>query len=102
MKPLSLVTPDGDRVQVVGKVDRVDTMQRDGVTYLRVVDYKTGGKEFSLDDVWCGLNLQMLLYLFSLCADGGGPFAGAVPAGVLYLAADPPASAAGPTGGRSL
>lgn len=90
VKPLSLVTPDGDRVQVVGKVDRVDTMQRDGVTYLRVVDYKTGGKEFSLDDVWCGLNLQMLLYLFSLCADGGGPFAGAVPAGVLYLAADPP------------
>ena len=88
--PLRLTAPDGSRVQVVGKVDRVDVMEREGKRWLRVVDYKTGGKEFSLDEVWCGLNLQMLLYLFSLCADGSGPFAGSVPAGVLYLSADPP------------
>lgn len=90
VKPLRLKTPDGEPVQVVGKVDRVDTMQREGVTYLRVIDYKTGTKDFRLDDVWCGLNLQMLVYLFSLCGADGGPFAGAVPAGVLYLSADPP------------
>ena len=90
VRPLSLTAPDGNRVQVVGKVDRVDVMEREGKRWIRVVDYKTGGKEFSLDEVWCGLNLQMLLYLFSLCADGSGPFAGSVPAGVLYLAADPP------------
>ena len=88
--PLRLTAPDGSRVQVVGKIDRVDVMEREGKRWIRVVDYKTGGKEFSLEEVWCGLNLQMLLYLFSLCADGSGPFAGSVPAGVLYLSADPP------------
>ena len=90
VRPLRLTAPGGQQVQVVGKVDRVDVMEREGKRYLRVVDYKTGAKEFSLEEVWCGLNLQMLLYLFSLCGEGGGPFAGSVPAGVLYLSADPP------------
>ena len=90
VRPLRLTAPGGQQVQVVGKIDRVDVMQREGQRYLRVVDYKTGAKEFSLEEVWCGLNLQMLLYLFSLCGKGGGPFAGSIPAGVLYLSADPP------------
>ncbi len=90
VRPLRLTAPGGRQVQVVGKVDRVDVMEREGKRYLRVVDYKTGAKEFSLEEVWCGLNLQMLLYLFSLCGKGGGPFAGSIPAGVLYLSADPP------------
>ena len=28
-------------MQVQGKIDRVDVMEREGRTYLRVVDYKT-------------------------------------------------------------
>ena len=50
--------------------------------YVRVVDYKSGAKTFSLSDICYGLNMQMLIYLFSICeADG------AVPAGVLYMPA---------------
>lgn len=64
--PLTLRTPDGRTVQVQGKIDRVDVMEREGRTYLRVVDYKTGNKAFNLDEVYCGLNTQMLLYLFTL------------------------------------
>lgn len=47
MPALSIPLPDGGRVSIDGKVDRVDLLQRDGVQYLRVVDYKTGKKEFS-------------------------------------------------------
>ena len=56
---------------------------------MRVVDYKTGQKRLNLREVYCGLDCQMLLYLFSLTRDPSGRFTGAEPAGVLYLLADP-------------
>ena len=33
--------------------------------WVRVVDYKTGTKKLDLKEVYCGLDCQMLLYLFS-------------------------------------
>ena len=51
--------------------------------------YKTGTKKLDLREVYCGLDCQMLLYLFSLTRDADGRFTGAEPAGVLYLLADP-------------
>lgn len=88
--PLVLQTPEGHTVRIVGKVDRVDALRREGKTWLRVVDYKTGDKQFSLEDVWCGLDCQMLLYLFTLAQNGGRRFSDPAAAGVLYLMADPP------------
>lgn len=82
-------TQNGVTVSVSGFVDRVDGWEKDGRLYLRVVDYKTGRKSFDLTDVWNGLGLQMLLYLFTLGREGGPLFDGKelVPAGVLYLPA---------------
>ncbi len=87
--PLTLHTPEGKTVQIVGKIDRVDVMRREGRSYLRVVDYKTGDKTFSLDEVYCGLNTQMLFYLFTLTHNAQAQFPNPVAAGVLYLAGDP-------------
>lgn len=64
--PYSLPLPDGGTLQIKGSIDRVDRMERDGKAYLRVVDYKSGGKEFLLSDVLNGLNMQMLIYLMCL------------------------------------
>lgn len=82
-------TQNGVTVSVSGFVDRVDGWEKDGKLYLRVVDYKTGRKSFDLTDVWNGLGLQMLLYLFTLEREGKPLFGGKeiVPAGVLYLPA---------------
>ena len=75
-------------LRVGGKVDRVDGWVKDGKLYLRVVDYKTGRKEFKLSDVRMGLDIQMLLYLFTLQAEGEGYFGMPIePAGVLYFPA---------------
>ncbi|MCL2081296.1 MAG: PD-(D/E)XK nuclease family protein [Oscillospiraceae bacterium] len=73
-----------DRVPLTGVIDRIDGWIHDDRLYLRVVDYKTGLKKFSLRDVWHGLGMQMLCYLFALNAWDGRP---AEPAGVLYLPA---------------
>ena len=88
VEPIELITPVGARVRVEGTIDRLDIMTRNGKRYVRVVDYKTGHKSFNLSDVYYGLNMQMLLYLFTVCQNGR--YAGAVPAGVLYMPAKNP------------
>ena len=86
---------NGHTVRLIGTVDRADEwIEADGTRWVRVVDYKTGTKKLDLKEVYCGLDCQMLLYLFSLTRDQQGRFAGAEPAGVLYLLADPNPSTA--------
>lgn len=89
IEPILLTTANGEMVRVIGKIDRVDIMRREGKSYIRVVDYKTGTKKFSLSDVFCGLNMQMLLYMFTVCKNGEKFYENPVQAGVLYLLADP-------------
>ena len=74
-----------------GFVDRVDVWQSPGSSYYRVVDYKTGKKDFDYCDVFNGVGLQMLLYLFAL-RGSGDPALGKrpVPAGVQYFPARVP------------
>lgn len=83
--PYSLLLPDGGTLQIKGSIDRVDRMERDGKSYLRVVDYKSGGKEFLLSDVLNGLNMQMLIYLMCLWQNGKMRYGEIVPAGILYM-----------------
>ena len=79
---------DGMTVSISGFVDRVDGWEHDGRLYLRVVDYKTGRKTFDLTDIWNGMGLQMLLYLFTLEREGEALYnREIIPAGVLYLPA---------------
>ncbi len=77
--------------QLRGIVDRVDLWEHAGVGYLRVVDYKTGKKDFDYCDIFNGVGLQMLLYLFAL-EEQGGAIANCpiVPAGVQYFPARVP------------
>ena len=74
-----------------GFVDRVDTWNHTGNTYYRVVDYKTGRKDFDYCDVFNGVGLQMLLYLFAL-RESGAEMLGSrpIPAGVQYFPARAP------------
>lgn len=75
-------------VSINGVVDRVDGWEEDGKLYIRVVDYKTGVRKFNLSDVWYGMGMQMLIYLFALKRMGGGRYGKEIiPAGVLYAPA---------------
>lgn len=89
--PYEVILPDGGRVYIRGKIDRVDEMKRvDGsgrsTEYVRIIDYKTGRKEFNLDDILCGINIQMLLYLSAISKNGAKQLGdNIVPCGVLYM-----------------
>ncbi len=74
--------------ELSGFVDRVDLYTHQGITYVRVVDYKTGKKAFDYTDVLNGIGLQMLIYLFALEEHGEEAFGTPLrPAGVLYFPA---------------
>ena len=95
--PREFVLNDGTHVVFSGVIDRVDILrQDDGKVYIRVVDYKTGTKEFSLEDIKHGLNIQMLLYLFTLIKNQNGEFNALIgttepcEAGVVYLSSNAP------------
>lgn len=88
------VRSDGDDIVIYGVIDRVDTYKSGDDVYVRVVDYKTGHKDFSPDDMAEGANLQMFLYLKAIIdsekekfkaaagAESGGRL---IPAGVIYV-----------------
>ena len=92
--PVTFTREDGGHVYVYGTIDRVDTYSAGADTYVRVIDYKTGTKQFSPKDLEEGRNLQMFLYLKSvidtdstdfkrvLGADENGRV---LPAGVIYV-----------------
>lgn len=74
-----------------GFVDRVDRWEHEGKNYFRVVDYKTGKKDFDYCDILNGYGMQMLLYLFALQDTGSDIVGGTpVPAGVQYFPARVP------------
>lgn len=97
VRPVSVTLPDGTSVVLRGIIDRVDTYTKEnGELCIRVVDYKTGSRSFSLAEVRDGLHVQLLIYLFSLWKTRSPlPFgntenpAGIVPAGAVYFNVKP-------------
>ncbi len=81
--PALQVPVEKGNVVLTGMIDRVDLYEADGKKYLRIVDYKSGGKQFDLSDIFYGMNMQMLIYLFTVTSSG--IYDGAIPSGVLYM-----------------
>ncbi|MBR5090201.1 MAG: PD-(D/E)XK nuclease family protein, partial [Ruminiclostridium sp.] len=68
-------------VTIDGKCDRVDSMEKDGKRYIRVIDYKRSSRDFELSDIYNGDNLQTLIYMFGECAS----VPGTLPSSLIYL-----------------
>jgi len=56
---------DGQKIKinVNGKVDRIDLLEKDGRLYIKIIDYKSGNKDFDLTSVYHGLQLQLSIYM---------------------------------------
>ena len=50
-----------------GYIDRLDSYKTDRGIYIRIIDYKTGEKDLTAEDIEKGLNIQMLLYMKCIC-----------------------------------
>ncbi len=63
----------GATVELIGSVDRVDTFEEDGKTYLKVTDYKTGSRKFELQGITNRDGVQLPIYLYGLTRSGRWP-----------------------------
>lgn len=59
-------TDNGKKVKIMGVIDRADKYETEQGTFVRIVDYKTGNKTFSLSNIFYGLDVQLMVYLNAL------------------------------------
>ena len=58
---------DGKKIEITGKIDRVDTAKLADKQYVRIIDYKSSIKDLDLNQVEAGLQIQLITYLDALC-----------------------------------
>ncbi len=89
---IEVTLSSGEKVSIIGKIDRADSMDGgEGGTYIRIVDYKSGNKDFKVGDVYHKLQLQLLVYLDAILTELGKKTGGEMlPAGILYFKLDDP------------
>lgn len=77
---------------ITGTIDRVDMYHNDDRIFVKVVDYKSGNNKISLDDIFNGVKLQLMVYLHSIVKDVSKkyPEKEVVPAGAVYNHIDNP------------
>lgn len=81
-----------EKMELTGRIDRVDTFETSDKIYVKVLDYKSGRKQLDLVSVYYGLQLQLVVYLNAAMEKEKTRHPGqeVVPAGILYYRmADP-------------
>lgn len=52
-----------EKMNLSGRIDRVDTYEENDKIYVRIIDYKSGNTSFSLLNLYHGLQLQLVVYM---------------------------------------
>ena len=79
-KPIEIELEDGKKVELIGKIDRIDLAKNKDGKYVRIIDYKSSIKNIDLNEVVAGLQIQLLTYL-----DAVTKIEDVIPAGILYF-----------------
>lgn len=75
-----------------GRIDRIDLYEEENVTYIKVIDYKSGSTSFDLQSLYYGLQMQLSVYLSAALQmmQEKNPDKTIIPAGVFYYNLDDP------------
>ena len=79
-KPITVELENGKKVEITGKIDRIDIGKIDDDTYVRIIDYKSSIKKLDINQVEAGLQIQLITYLDAITEEEDYS-----PSGVLYL-----------------
>ncbi len=72
IEPVTVSLPTGEEITMIGRIDRVDTYENQGKLYLKVIDYKSGNKRYSLADIFNMTTLQLSVYMIAVTENAKG------------------------------
>lgn len=80
------------QISLNGKIDRIDLKDTEDRIHVQVVDYKTGNAKLNLEEVYAGLQLQLLVYMDVAMeiVQKQHPEKTALPGGAYYFHVDDP------------
>ncbi len=71
---------DDKKLEITGKIDRIDTAKLSDKQYVRIIDYKSSMKDLDLKQVEAGLQIQLITYLDAISEQTD-----LTPSGILYM-----------------
>jgi len=75
-------------LQLRGVIDRIDSCETEEGRFVKIVDYKSGAKDFSLEELYYGLSLQLAVYMTAVLRETGNEKA--LPAAMFFYHVDDP------------
>lgn len=81
-----------EKMRLRGRIDRIDTKEEEDKVYVKVIDYKSGNREFQLLSLYHGLQLQLVVYMNSALEllKKKYPEKEVIPGGIYYYHLDDP------------
>lgn len=83
--PPIIININGQEIILEGIIDRVDIYKDEEKSYIKVIDYKTRNKPFSLSDAYNGLDIQLIIYLKAAMQSSAFIKTQTYPGGVFYF-----------------
>lgn len=92
IQALSFDLENDIRINLTGRIDRLDVCEDDHRIYIKVIDYKSGNTKFDLIRLYHGLQLQLVVYMNAAMELTKKEHAAKeiVPGGMLYYHIDDP------------
>ena len=85
-KTLDFKLSEHEVMQLKGAIDRLDVYEDASDIYVKIIDYKSGAKQFDAAALYYGLQLQLVVYMEAAMDIKGKQSGGkrVIPAGILY------------------
>lgn len=85
LPPVEIPLSGGGTLRMSGVIDRVDLLRQEDLTYVRIIDYKSGNTEFVESEIEDGVNLQLPVYMKAVTEALSGRGQEIRPAGMFYF-----------------
>lgn len=92
LKAMEIRLSEDEKLQLRGRIDRMDLCEDEKHVYVKIIDYKSGSTSFDLAALYYGLQLQLVVYMDAAMElqQQKAPGKEVVPGGIFYYHIDDP------------